>query len=196
MVFHRARTRPPAAGCRGDHAAFGHHHADRGAEPERFAAVAAYGRAGAPLRLRLAGGAVLLRRLPGGDQGLARKVDPRSARRSCDHRPGRRQVCPPQVTGQLPLLPRLPRTFTRQHGYRLAARDFPEWADVLQAVERVRVRRGLSAGWCESVVQMMRLALASREASEQLVDDYVVAELPRMRPAVAEVLREARLLRR
>jgi DNA-binding Xre family transcriptional regulator len=106
------------------------------------------------------------------------------------------QVCPPQVTGQLPLLPRLPRTFTRQHGYRIAARDFPEWADVLQAVERVRVRRDLSAGWSESVVQMMRLALASREASEQLVDEYVVAELPRMRPAVAEVLREAGLLRR
>ncbi|MEV8554433.1 hypothetical protein AB0L04_32065 [Streptomyces glaucescens] len=106
------------------------------------------------------------------------------------------QVCPPQVTGQLSLLPRLPRTFTRQHGYRIAARDFPEWADVLQAVERVRVRRDLSAGWSESVVQMMRLALASREASEQLVDEYVVAELPRMRPAVAEVLRKAGLLRR
>jgi hypothetical protein len=105
-------------------------------------------------------------------------------------------VCPPQVTGQLPLLPRLPRTFTRQHGYRIAARDFPEWANVLQAVERVRGRRDLSAGWSESVVQMMRLALASREASEQLVDEYVVAELPRMRPAVAEVLREAGLLRR
>jgi hypothetical protein len=106
------------------------------------------------------------------------------------------QVCPPQVTGQLPLLPRLTRAFTRQHGYRIAARDFPEWAQVLQAVERVRVRRDLSAGWSESVVQMLRLALASREASEQLVDEYVVAELPRMKPAVAEVLREAGLLRR
>ncbi|MER5843458.1 hypothetical protein ABT099_24810 [Streptomyces prasinus] len=81
-------------------------------------------------------------------------------------------------------MPRLPRTFTRQHGYQIDARDFPEWADVLQAVERVGVRRDLSAGWSESVVQMMRLALASREASEQLVDEYVVAELPRMRPAV------------
>jgi hypothetical protein len=39
------------------------------------------------------------------------------------------------------------------------------------------------------------LALASREAGERLVDEYVIAELPRMRPAVASVLKEAGLLR-
>ncbi|MFJ8648939.1 hypothetical protein ACIRNI_22815 [Streptomyces sp. NPDC093546] len=59
---------------RGDHAALGHHHADRRAEPERLVAVTAYDRAGAPLRF-LAAAAVLLRRFPGCDQGLAGEVD-------------------------------------------------------------------------------------------------------------------------
>ncbi|MFL4909394.1 hypothetical protein ACJ6WF_40980 [Streptomyces sp. MMS24-I2-30] len=63
-----------AAGGRGDHAALGHHQADRRAEPERLAPVAPYDRGGAPLRL-LGGGAVLLRRFPGRDQGLPREVD-------------------------------------------------------------------------------------------------------------------------
>ncbi len=42
---------------------------------------------------------------------------------------------------------RLPRTFTRQHGCFTDRRPrLPEWADVRQAVERVRVRRDISAG--------------------------------------------------
>ncbi|WP_190208410.1 hypothetical protein [Streptomyces fumanus] len=45
-----------AAVGRGGHAALGHHQADRPAEPERLAAVAAYDRAGAPLRRLLPGG--------------------------------------------------------------------------------------------------------------------------------------------
>ncbi|MEW2260628.1 hypothetical protein [Streptomyces sp. NPDC047869] len=48
-----------AADGGGDHAALGHHHRDRDAEPERLAAVAAYDRAGAPLRLLLPGAPVL-----------------------------------------------------------------------------------------------------------------------------------------
>jgi hypothetical protein len=106
------------------------------------------------------------------------------------------RICPPQVVGQLALLPRLPRTFTREHAQRITDRSFPETAEVLDAVERIRERRGLSTGWRFSVMEMMMLALASREAGERLVDEYVIAELPRMRPAVASVLKEAGLLRR
>ncbi|MGW0771826.1 hypothetical protein [Streptomyces sp. NPDC002676] len=65
-----------AAGGRCGHAALGHHHRDCAAESERLAAVPAYDRAGAPLRLLLACAAVLLRRLLHRDQGLAREVDP------------------------------------------------------------------------------------------------------------------------
>ncbi|MFF3193787.1 hypothetical protein [Streptomyces misionensis] len=106
------------------------------------------------------------------------------------------RVCPPQVVGQLALLPRLPRAFTREHAQRIADRSFPEMAEVLDAVERIRERRGLSTGWRFSVMEVMMLALASREAGERLVDEYVIAELPRMRPAVASALKEAGLLRR
>ncbi|MGW4359418.1 hypothetical protein ACWEKU_11750 [Streptomyces californicus] len=63
-----------AAGGRGGHAALGHHHADRAAQPERLTAVTAYDSGGAPLRL-LPGDTVLPRRLPGRDQGLTRQVD-------------------------------------------------------------------------------------------------------------------------
>ncbi|MGP3635576.1 hypothetical protein ACTU45_19780 [Streptomyces sp. 24-1644] len=63
-----------SAGGRGGHAALGHHHADSAAQPERLTAATAYGGGGAPLRL-LAGGTVLLRRLSGREQGLARQVD-------------------------------------------------------------------------------------------------------------------------
>ncbi|WP_344124174.1 hypothetical protein [Streptomyces blastmyceticus] len=65
-----------AAGSQSGHAALGHHQGDRGAESERLAAVASYHRSGPPLRLLLAAAAVLLRRLPGHDQGLLREVDP------------------------------------------------------------------------------------------------------------------------
>ncbi|WP_164494629.1 hypothetical protein [Streptomyces sp. ADI92-24] len=63
-----------SAGDRGGHAALGHHHADRAAQPERLTAVTSYGGSGAPVRL-LTGRAVLLRRFPGREQGLAREVD-------------------------------------------------------------------------------------------------------------------------
>lgn len=106
------------------------------------------------------------------------------------------RVCTPQVVGQLALLPRLPRAFAREHAQRIADRDFPEMTDVLRVADRIRDRRGLSAGWRFSVMEMMILALASREADEHLVDEFVIAELPRMRPAVASVLKEAGLLRR
>ncbi len=50
------RTKDTAVGGRGDHAALGHHHADRRTEPERLAAVPAYNRASAPLRSLALGG--------------------------------------------------------------------------------------------------------------------------------------------
>ncbi|MFE9258519.1 hypothetical protein [Streptomyces sp. NPDC006879] len=68
-----------SAGGRSHHAALGHHPADRAAQPERLAAVPSYDGAGAPSGL-LAGGAVLLRRFPGREQGLAREVDPAQLR--------------------------------------------------------------------------------------------------------------------
>ncbi|MER0429298.1 hypothetical protein [Streptomyces microflavus] len=63
-----------STGRRGGHAALGHHHADRAAQPERLPSVTAYNGGGAPLRL-LAGGTVLLRRFPGREQRLAGQVD-------------------------------------------------------------------------------------------------------------------------
>lgn len=45
-------------------------------------------------------------------------------------------------------------------------------------------------------MEMVVLALASREAGDLLVDEYVIVELPRMRRPVASVLKEAGLLQR
>lgn len=100
------------------------------------------------------------------------------------------------MPGQLPLLPRQPWSFTREHAHRLADRDFPEREEIIQTTERIRVRENMGLPWRSSGLELMPLALAAREAGERLVDEYVVAELPRARRAVAAVLREAGLLRR
>lgn len=104
-------------------------------------------------------------------------------------------ICPPQIPGQLPLFPRQPRTFTREHALRIAGRDFPEGVRVREAAERLRTREHQTPDWRSRVLEMVPLALASREAGELLVDEPIVAELPRQRAAVAAVLREAGLLR-
>ncbi len=76
MASKSARTDPPAAGAAMSR---GHHHADGRTEPERLAAVTAYDGGGATLPLLRLGGAVLLRRLPGRDEGLTGEVAPLSS---------------------------------------------------------------------------------------------------------------------
>ncbi|KIE24693.1 hypothetical protein LK08_23325 [Streptomyces sp. MUSC 125] len=105
------------------------------------------------------------------------------------------RVCPPQIPGQLSWA-QLPRTLTIEHAHRITDRSFPELPAVAAAVDQMAAERQLSEAWKRLALHLARLALASREADEQLVREQDIARLPELRGPMVELFRRAGLLRR
>ncbi|WP_127357494.1 site-specific integrase [Actinacidiphila soli] len=104
-------------------------------------------------------------------------------------------VCPPAVCGQL-LLFRPRRQLAQEHVRRIRDRDLADY-DHLQAIAVAKAAElGFSKAWWRAACWMIRLALAVRDADgEDLVAEEVLDDLPRSQTAVADILREAGLLR-
>lgn len=105
------------------------------------------------------------------------------------------RVCPPVVRGQL-LLFRPRRQLAQEHVRRVRDRDLADY-DRLQAIAVAQAaEQGLSKAWWRAACWMLRLALAVRDADgEDLVTEEVLDDLPHSQSPVADILREAGLLR-
>ncbi|MGW0662193.1 site-specific integrase [Streptodolium elevatio] len=106
------------------------------------------------------------------------------------------EVCTPQIFGQLACFRAPARTLTFAHAQRIRDRVIPEMAVVEAAIERRVTHRGMSRAWHQMAVHTARLALATREADQVLVEDRDLTYLPELRGPIAEILGEVGLLRR
>ncbi|MET7298214.1 site-specific integrase [Embleya sp. NPDC005575] len=104
-------------------------------------------------------------------------------------------VCTPQIFGQLACFRAPARTLTFAHAQRIRDREIPEMAVVREAIERRVSQRGMSQAWRLMAIQMARLALASREADQVLVEDRDLAHLPELRRPIADMLGDLGMLR-
>ncbi|MFH9968365.1 hypothetical protein ACH4PR_44895 [Streptomyces mirabilis] len=82
------------------------------------------------------------------------------------------------------------------HAHRIADRAFPELPTIAAAVAQMAAERNLSEGWKRLGLHMARLALASREADQQLVREQDIAQLPELRGPMVELFQHTELLRR
>ncbi|MGH3261571.1 MAG: hypothetical protein ACRDNS_06210, partial [Trebonia sp.] len=105
------------------------------------------------------------------------------------------RVCPPAVRGQLTLF-RPRRQLTQTHVRRIRDRDLADYDRLRSLAIAKAAEQGLSKAWWRAACWMLRLALAVRDADgEDLVAEEVLDDLPRSQSAVADILREAGLLR-
>ncbi|MFB9388297.1 hypothetical protein ACFPM3_06775 [Streptomyces coeruleoprunus] len=103
-------------------------------------------------------------------------------------------VCVEEVAGRLGLFAPLPRTFTREHGRRIAERAIDGLPTVLNELKHLAVERGTGPTWMVHTGGGARLALASRPPDEHLVRPEALADLPQMRPTILLALRRTGLL--
>ncbi|MFE4023247.1 hypothetical protein ACFXPZ_38625 [Streptomyces sp. NPDC059101] len=103
-------------------------------------------------------------------------------------------VCPPQIPGQLALI-RLPRVLSVSHGRRIRGRSLAEQDRIDAVARRLQGERGHGPAWRWTLMPLLRLALAAREADEDLVREEDLDQLPSQHGPVTLVLREAGLLR-
>lgn len=105
------------------------------------------------------------------------------------------RVCPPAVRGQL-LLFRPRRHLAQEHVRRIRDRDLADYESLQAIAVAQAAEQGLSKHWWRVACWMLRLALAVRDADgEDLVVEEILDDLPRSQGAVADILREAGLLR-
>jgi site-specific recombinase XerD len=103
------------------------------------------------------------------------------------------RVCPPTIPGQL-LLVRPRRQLTDTHARRIKHRDLADYEWLKDTAIALATERGLSKAWWRSTCLMLRLALAVREADGgETIPEETLDDLPRLRNAVADVLRHAGL---
>ncbi|MFI6688528.1 hypothetical protein [Streptomyces sp. NPDC050485] len=119
-------------------------------------------------------------------------LGPREARRLVDDP----RICPAAMPGQQVLFA-VRRRIERAHARRISARTWPEEA-VLRALAEQRAEgAGLSAAWPQMVMQLIRCALAIRDAEgEHLVAPEMLDQvrLP-LKAAATELLAQAEMLR-
>ncbi|MGW2253530.1 tyrosine-type recombinase/integrase [Kitasatospora sp. NPDC001660] len=104
------------------------------------------------------------------------------------------RICPPEMSGQLPLFPTPRRSFTKYDPPRIHDRDLPDLDLVIAELRNIAKARGVKAAWFRLTWGMARLALAAREPGERQVRPEVVRQLPMMHPTVGEALDRAGLL--
>ncbi|CAM5521506.1 MULTISPECIES: hypothetical protein [Streptomyces] len=103
-------------------------------------------------------------------------------------------VLPAQLTGQLALFT-LPRTLTGATATAVADRPVRGWQQAWAAVGEMAAEHGLTGAWAYAVGQMVRLALAVREAEGvRLLPEPMLRDLPANADAVRLVLLQARML--
>ncbi|MFF2520177.1 hypothetical protein [Streptomyces sp. NPDC058086] len=82
------------------------------------------------------------------------------------------------------------------HAHRIADRSFQELPAFAAAVDQMAAERQLSEAWKRLALHMIRLALACREADQQLVREQDIAHLPTLRGPLVELFRRTGLLQR
>ncbi|MFF2752079.1 hypothetical protein ACFVVA_41910 [Kitasatospora sp. NPDC058048] len=108
----------------------------------------------------------------------------------CDHA----AVLQPQVWGQLPLFA-MARALTRDTARAVAARQLSGWDRAESALLALVAERRMSKAWRCQVAEMLRLALAMREADgAELTSGLLLRELPMFADVVCLVLLGAGLL--
>ncbi|MEU9349396.1 hypothetical protein AB0D74_50225 [Streptomyces sp. NPDC048278] len=106
----------------------------------------------------------------------------------------RHSVLEPQVWGQLPLFV-LPRTLTRDTARAIATRQLSGWEKAEPALLALTAERRMSKAWRCQAAEMVRLALAIREADgAELTCELLLRELPKSGDVVCVVLLRAGLL--
>ncbi|MFD9054828.1 hypothetical protein ACH4M8_28360 [Streptomyces albidoflavus] len=114
------------------------------------------------------------------------------ARTNLDENPA--EVLKPATRGQVPLFT-LPRTLTETTVRAIADRPVPGWGRAREALVALASEHRFSRGWYYRVAEMVRLALAVREAEgTDLVPEAVLRELPGRGDAVRVILLRAGLL--
>ncbi|WP_329028227.1 hypothetical protein [Streptomyces sp. NBC_00690] len=103
-------------------------------------------------------------------------------------------VLEPQMWGQLPLFI-LPRTLTRDTARAIATRQLSGWEKAESALLVLTAERRMSKAWRCQAAEMVRLALAIREADgAELTCELLLRELPKSGDVVCIVLLHAGLL--
>ncbi|WP_308191857.1 site-specific integrase [Kitasatospora humi] len=100
----------------------------------------------------------------------------------------------PQMWGQLPLFT-MARTLTRDTGRALATRPLSGWDRAEAVLLELTARWGMGRDWRSQVTEMVRIALALREADGvELTCEQLLRSLPRLGDVVCEVLLGAGLV--
>ncbi|CAM5521420.1 MULTISPECIES: site-specific integrase [Streptomyces] len=103
-------------------------------------------------------------------------------------------VLEPQMWGQLPLFT-VPRTLTQATVSAIVGRTVSGWEQAKPVLVEMAAEHGLSAGWHFKVAEMVRLALAVREAEgARLLPEALLRDLPANGDAVRLVLLRVGLL--
>ena len=103
-------------------------------------------------------------------------------------------VLQPQLWGQIPLFT-VPRWLTDATVKALVARPVSGWERARAALVHMTVEHGMAKGWQAKVAEMVRLALAVREAEgAELLPEPLLRDLPTNGDAVRLVLLQAELL--
>ena len=103
-------------------------------------------------------------------------------------------VLQPQTWGQIPLFT-LPRTLTDATARAISGRPVPGWEQTRTALSEMASEHGLTTAWQFKVGEMVRLALAIREAEgTQLLPEAMLRDLPSNGDAVRLILLRTGLL--
>jgi integrase len=103
-------------------------------------------------------------------------------------------VCPPVMPGQL-MLWRASRSIAWEHAARIRDRPLAGYPQIKKALSALLAEHGYSMRWGKLVDDMIRLALAVRDADgSQLIEPSALEDLPGMRDTVAELARRTGLL--
>ncbi|WP_240509194.1 hypothetical protein [Streptomyces agglomeratus] len=104
------------------------------------------------------------------------------------------QVLKPAIQGQIPLFT-LPRTLTETTVRAIADRPVSGWERAREVLVEVAAEHRFSRGWHYRIAEMVRLALAVREAEgTDLLPEALLRELPGRGDAVRLILLRAGLL--
>ncbi|MEU9546541.1 hypothetical protein AB0E09_50030, partial [Streptomyces mirabilis] len=99
-----------------------------------------------------------------------------------------------QVRGQVPLFT-VPRALSDATVSAIVGRPVAGWEEARQVIEAMAAEHGLTAGWRSKVAEMVRLALAVREAEgAERLSEAMLRDLPANGDAVRLILLRAGLL--
>jgi integrase len=132
------------------------------------------------------------RNLPRPRGGATPYLGPRGVKRLIDDP----LICPVVTPGQQTLFP-VRRRIERAHARRISARTWPEEGVLYALAEQRAAKAGLAATWPQTVMRLIRCALAIRDAEGELLVAQEMLDQVRLplKAAAAEILAQAGILR-